>query len=71
MNADLATPASHFRNPGRYIRRSGQPIACVSTRLPEDLLQRLAAFGNQSNLSMSQTVRLLLERGLDCIEASR
>jgi hypothetical protein len=36
----------------------------ISVRLPEDLLQRLATVGNVEGLSMSDTIRLVLERGL-------
>ena len=33
-------------------------------RLPEELLQRLAEVGNAEDLSLSETLRLVLERGL-------
>jgi hypothetical protein len=33
-------------------------------RLPEELLQRLAIVGNSEGLAMSDTIRLVLERGL-------
>jgi antitoxin component of RelBE/YafQ-DinJ toxin-antitoxin module len=32
--------------------------------LPEDLLERLAGVGNEEGLSMSDTIRLVLERGI-------
>jgi hypothetical protein len=32
--------------------------------LSEDLLERLAAVGNSEGLAMSDTIRLVLERGL-------
>jgi hypothetical protein len=34
-------------------------------RLPDDLLQRLAEVGNAEALGMSDTIRLVLERGLN------
>jgi antitoxin component of RelBE/YafQ-DinJ toxin-antitoxin module len=36
----------------------------VSVRIPEELLQRLAVVGNNEGLAMSDTIRLVLERGL-------
>lgn len=36
----------------------------ISVRLPEELLGRLAEVGNAESLSMSDTLRLVLERGL-------
>lgn len=37
----------------------------VSVRIPEELLLRLAEVGNQEGLAMSDTMRLVLERGLN------
>jgi hypothetical protein len=36
----------------------------VNLRLPVDLLERLAAVGRDEGLGMSDTIRLVLERGL-------
>jgi predicted DNA-binding protein len=36
----------------------------VSIRLPGDLIQRLADVGNDEGLSLSATIRVVLERGL-------
>jgi hypothetical protein len=36
----------------------------ISVRLPEDLLQRLADVGNSEGFTMSDTLRVVLERGL-------
>jgi metal-responsive CopG/Arc/MetJ family transcriptional regulator len=36
----------------------------VSVRLPEDLVQRLSEVGNEEGLSLSDTIRVVLERGL-------
>ena len=47
--------------------RAGQRSSSrlISVRLPEDLLQRLADVGNAEALGMSDTIRLVLERGLN------
>jgi antitoxin component of RelBE/YafQ-DinJ toxin-antitoxin module len=37
----------------------------VSVRIPEDLLLRLAEVGNEEGLALSDTMRLVLERGLN------
>jgi antitoxin component of RelBE/YafQ-DinJ toxin-antitoxin module len=55
--------------PSRYFaassRNSGKPASqLISVRLPEDLLQQLAEIGNQEGLAMSDTIRLVLQRGL-------
>ncbi|MEI8127340.1 MAG: hypothetical protein WCG86_05930 [Actinomycetota bacterium] len=36
----------------------------MSVRLPVELLERLADVGNVQGLAMSDTIRLVLERGL-------
>jgi hypothetical protein len=43
----------------------------ISIRLPEDLLQRLAEVGNAEALGMSDTIRLVLERGLNATKNSK
>jgi hypothetical protein len=40
-------------------------------RLPEDLLRRLAEVGNLEALGMSDTIRLVLERGLSATKSTR
>ena len=57
------------RSPSKYFlaaSRSQRPAASqlVSIRVPEDLIRRLAEVGNEEGLSMSDTIRLVLERGL-------
>jgi metal-responsive CopG/Arc/MetJ family transcriptional regulator len=42
----------------------GSASHMVSVRLPEDLVQRLAEVGNEEGLSLSDTIRVVLERGL-------
>jgi metal-responsive CopG/Arc/MetJ family transcriptional regulator len=43
----------------------------ISVRLPEDLLQRLAEVGNAEALGMSDTIRLVLERGLNATKNTK
>ena len=64
MNIETATPKEHFRRPGRYRQRTGQPIAAVSARIPDELLTKLANYGNSNDLSMSEAILELLERAL-------
>jgi hypothetical protein len=64
MNAELATPKAQFRRPGRYLQRTGQPIVAVSARIPDELLARLAEYGNATGQSLSATIRDLLDRAL-------
>jgi len=43
---------------------AGRAQHLISVRLPDELLQRLAEVGNDEGLAMSDTIRLVLERGL-------
>lgn len=47
--------------------RNGQrgSTRMVSVRIPEELLLRLAEVGNEEGLALSDTMRLVLERGLN------
>jgi len=65
VNAELATPSELFRQRPRYRPRSGQPTIAVSTRITDDFLSRMTKYGNRHELSLSETLRRLLERGLD------
>jgi hypothetical protein len=56
------SPSSYFRAGSTSRRSSSNRL--VSIRLPEELIQRLAKVGNEEGLSLSDTVRLVLERGL-------
>jgi hypothetical protein len=61
------------RSPSSYFRAASAPRRAgasqlVSIRLPEELIQRLAEVGNEEELSLSDTVRLVLERGLTTTE---
>ena len=58
-----ASPSGYFVMARRAASRA--PAShLISVRLPDDLMQRLAAVGNEEGLAMSDTVRLVLERGL-------
>lgn len=46
------------------ITASRSKSVVVNVRLSEDLLQRLAAFGNAQQLNLTDTLRALLEEGL-------
>jgi hypothetical protein len=54
------TASSYFKSSGRKpaTRRA------VTVRLSDDQLQRLARVGNDEGLTLSDTVRLVLDRGL-------
>jgi hypothetical protein len=55
-------PSAYFRAASRASRAPASHL--ISIRLPDDLVQRLAVVGNEEGLSMSDTIRLVLERGL-------
>ncbi len=56
------TPSTYFDASSRKTKATNSQL--ISVRLPEELLQRLAVVGNDQGLSMSDTIRLVLERGL-------
>ena len=55
-------PSDFFLSASRVKR--GTTSRLISVRLPEELVQRLAEVGNEQGLAMSDTIRLVLERGL-------
>lgn len=55
----VVTPKDLFKKQGR-----GNGPA-ISVRIPDDLMQRLAKFGNAKGLTLAETVRTVLELGLD------
>ncbi len=59
---DRTKPSSYF-SPSPRVGRGG-PSHLISIRLSDDLLRRLAKVGNEEGLAMSDTIRLVLERGL-------
>jgi len=56
------TPSKYFDASSRKTKTTNSQL--ISVRLPDELLQRLAVVGNEQGLSMSDTIRLVLERGL-------
>lgn len=59
---DKQSPSSLFVGSSRQSTKSASRL--ISVRLPEELLERLADVGNEQGLSMSDTIRLVLERGI-------
>jgi hypothetical protein len=62
-------PSHYFASSSRVGQRSSSRL--ISVRLPEDLLQRLAEVGNAEALGMSDTIRLVLERGLNATKNTK
>ena len=63
------TTSSGDRSPSQYFdatstNRRSSSSRVISVRLPVELLERLATVGNDQGLAMSDTIRLVLERGL-------
>ena len=56
------TPSTYFRSAGRAPTPPASHL--ISIRLSDELLRRLASVGEQEGLAMSDTIRLVLERGL-------
>ena len=56
------SPRNLFLKKGRA-ERGGEHF--VSVRVPDDLMQRLARWGNDSGYTLSESVRAALELGLD------
>lgn len=55
----VASPKDLFKKQGR-----GNGPA-ISVRIPDELMQRLANYGNDKRLTLAETVRTVLELGLD------
>jgi predicted DNA-binding protein len=62
-------PSHYFAMSSRIAPRASSRL--ISIRLPEDLLQRLAETGNAEALGMSDTIRLVLERGLNATKNTK
>jgi hypothetical protein len=60
---DRESPSTYFRA-ARRASTSAPASHLISIRLPDELMHRLAAVGNEEGLAMSDTIRLVLERGL-------
>ncbi len=56
------SPSQHFLVSSREGKAKTNQL--ISIRLPQELIERLALVGNDESLSMSDTIRLVLERGL-------
>jgi metal-responsive CopG/Arc/MetJ family transcriptional regulator len=53
-------------------RSKGQSTSrLISVRLPETLLAKLAEVGNEQGLAMSDTIRLVLERGIRASQSTK
>jgi hypothetical protein len=59
---EQSSPSAYFSRASRA--RSTSSNHLISVRLSDDLVRRLAAVGNDEGLAMSDTIRLVLERGL-------
>jgi hypothetical protein len=55
-------PSAYFTTGSRA--RTASASRLISIRLSDDLIRRLAEVGNDEGLAMSDTIRLILERGL-------
>jgi hypothetical protein len=62
-------PSHYFASSARSGQRASSRL--ISIRLPEDLLLRLADVGNAEALGMSDTIRLVLERGLNATKNTK
>jgi hypothetical protein len=59
---DQQSPSAYFRSDSRAKATSASHL--ISVRLSDELVRRLAEVGNDEGLAMSDTIRLVLERGL-------
>jgi hypothetical protein len=59
----VASPRELWAKQGRSAE-GGLPLR---VRIPDDLLQRLAHYGNSKSLTLAETVRCVLELGLDAV----
>ena len=55
-------PSSYFKSGSRA--RAAPTNHLISVRLSDELVRRLAEVGNDEGLAMSDTIRVVLERGL-------
>ena len=69
MNQALASPSKLFSANAQ--RPPAKTSKLVSVRLPAELLVRLSDIGNEEGLTMSDTIRLVLERGINSRNAAR
>ena len=62
MDEERTAPSAYFSAGTRAHKSTTNHL--ISVRLTDDLLRRLAEVGNDEGLAMSDTIRLVLERGL-------
>ena len=62
--ADPRRPSDYFARSAYGSQGQSHPSHLVSIRLSDDLVRRLAEVGNREGTAMSDTIRLVLERGL-------
>lgn len=62
MKANRSAPSSYFSAASRAEKSAASHL--ISIRLSDELVRRLAEVGNEEGLAMSDTIRLVLERGL-------
>jgi hypothetical protein len=62
MTDSRPLPSAYFKAGSRARKSSTSHL--VSVRLSDELLSRLAEVGNDEGLAMSDTIRVVLERGL-------
>lgn len=61
LTSEQAPPSELF---DLSARQSRGRTRLISVRLPEELVLRLAAVGNDEGMTMSETIRRVIERGL-------
>lgn len=69
MPNELPSMKFTAKNRGNAAKSSNNNL--ISVRLPEDLLARLAEVGNEEGFVMSDTIRMVLERGLRATKEKR
>ena len=62
MDEIRTPPSSYFSSGSRAPRASTSDF--IGPRLSDELMRRLAEVGNDEGLAMSDTIRLVLDRGL-------
>jgi predicted DNA-binding protein len=68
LTSDQASPSEFFDVSAQERRRRTR---LVSVRLPEELVLRLAVVGNGEGMTMSETIRRVLERGLGQVKPTK
>jgi predicted DNA binding CopG/RHH family protein len=66
---DQQSPSQLFNVTTRSKSKSSSRL--ISIRLPETLLAQLAEVGNEQGLAMSDTIRLVLDRGIRAAQPTK